>query len=318
MGTPRVVIDPTRDVAVWRWDLASEAFGESGPNEDPDGDGTAFALDLRFPGQRYDAATGLHHNYFRDYDPTVGRYVQSDPIGLNGGMSTYAYGEGAPLVFSDPLGLQGKGLGGMLGRMIARPMVQRMGGGLLAKAASQAAKARAHARRAAELAQRMQGIWGRITRGGKRGAEEVPQGCGGANISAQTTGTTETIFVTPRGVAIRANTLAQRGSSRLAGNFRALEGASVREIVSRVPRDWTMVPQDRGAGIKFLDARGYERLRLHGPSATAPAGSNSASGWTMRIMDRAGNYYDNSGNIVPYRANDGHIPIFGNPALGRS
>ena len=66
MGTPRVVIDPTRDVAVWRWDLASEAFGESGPNEDPDGDGTAFALDLRFPGQRYDAATGLHHNYFSD------------------------------------------------------------------------------------------------------------------------------------------------------------------------------------------------------------------------------------------------------------
>jgi RHS repeat-associated protein len=173
MGRPRVVIDPTRDVAVWRWDLSGEAFGESAPNEDPDGDGTAFALDLRFPGQRYDAATGLHDNYFRDYDPTVGRYVQSDPIGLNGGMSTYAYGEGAPLVFSDPLGLQGK----RLGDMIARPIVQRMGGGLLARAASAAAQARAQARRAAELAQRMQGIWGRIARGGKRGAEEVPQGC---------------------------------------------------------------------------------------------------------------------------------------------
>jgi filamentous hemagglutinin len=177
MGTPRVVIDPTRDVAVWRWDLAGEAFGESAPTEDPDGDGIAFLLDLRFPGQRYDAATGLHYNYHRDYDPTVGRYVQSDPIGLNGGLSTYGYGEGAPLVVSDPLGLQGKGLGGMIGRMIARPMVQRMGGGLLAKAASQAAKARAHARRAAELAQRMQGIWGRIARGGRRGTEEVPLGC---------------------------------------------------------------------------------------------------------------------------------------------
>jgi uncharacterized protein RhaS with RHS repeats len=66
MGTPRVVIDPTRDIAVWRWDLSGEAFGESAPNEDPDGDGTAFLLDLRFPGQRYDAATGLHHNYFSD------------------------------------------------------------------------------------------------------------------------------------------------------------------------------------------------------------------------------------------------------------
>jgi RHS repeat-associated protein len=45
---------------------------------------------MRFPGERHDAATGLYHNDFRDYDPTVGRYVQSDPIGLAGGISTYA------------------------------------------------------------------------------------------------------------------------------------------------------------------------------------------------------------------------------------
>ncbi len=181
LGSPRVAIDPVRDVAVWRWDLTGEAFGETLPNEDPDGDGIAFVLDMRFPRQRYDAATGLYHNYFRDYDPAIGRYVQSDPIGLAGGISTYAYGNGAPLGFSDPLGLQGRGPGSgwgqRIGAMIARPLVERMGGGLLARAAGQAAKQGADMRRAQKLLERMQGIWGRIGRGGKRGTDEVPQGC---------------------------------------------------------------------------------------------------------------------------------------------
>ena len=105
LGTPRVVIDPTRNVAVWRWNLADEAFGDSAPNQDVDGDGTAFVFDMRFPGQRYDSATGLNYNYFRDYDPGTGRYAQSDPIGLGGGMTTYSYAEGSPLVYSDPEGL---------------------------------------------------------------------------------------------------------------------------------------------------------------------------------------------------------------------
>lgn len=105
LGTPRVVIEPARNAAVWTWDLKSEAFGDSVPNEDPDVDGIAFRLDMRFPGQRYDAASGLTYNYFRDYDPTSGRYVQSDPIGLAAGVSTYAYVEGAPASYVDPAGL---------------------------------------------------------------------------------------------------------------------------------------------------------------------------------------------------------------------
>jgi RHS repeat-associated protein len=105
LGTPRVVIDPTRNVAVWKWNLANEAFGDSAPNQDVDGDGTAFVFDMRFPGQRYDSATGLNYNYFRDYDPGTGRYAQSDPIGLDGGMSTYGYVNGSPLVYSDPEGM---------------------------------------------------------------------------------------------------------------------------------------------------------------------------------------------------------------------
>lgn len=53
----------------------------------------------------YNAETGTHYNYFRDYDPAVGRYVQSDPIGLVGGLNTYGYAEGSPMALVDPLGL---------------------------------------------------------------------------------------------------------------------------------------------------------------------------------------------------------------------
>ncbi|WP_161795339.1 RHS repeat-associated core domain-containing protein [Xanthomonas sp. GPE 39] len=106
LGSPRAVIDSVRDVAIWRWDLKGEAFGNTAPDQDPDRDGTAFVLNLRFPGQRYDAASGLNQNYFRDYEPGTGRYVQSDPIGLGGGTNTYAYVINNPLMFIDPLGLQ--------------------------------------------------------------------------------------------------------------------------------------------------------------------------------------------------------------------
>jgi RHS repeat-associated protein len=105
LGSPRAVIDPVSKATIWRWRPSDDPFGAAPPDEDPDANGTHFVFDLRFPGQRYDAATGLHYNYFRDYDAETGRYVQIDPIGLTGGINPYLYANGSPWLYADPLGL---------------------------------------------------------------------------------------------------------------------------------------------------------------------------------------------------------------------
>ena len=89
---------------MWRWDQ-QEPFGVNPADENPSGLG-AFDLPLRLPGQYFDKETNLHYNYFRDcYDPVLGRYCQSDPIGLRGGINTYLYVAANPIGFVDPLGL---------------------------------------------------------------------------------------------------------------------------------------------------------------------------------------------------------------------
>jgi len=106
LNTPRVITNQTNQV-VWRWDHA-EPFGSNPPNENPSGLGN-FTCNLRLPGQYFDKETNLHYNYFRDFDSAIGRYVQSDPIGLKGGINTYAYVNGNPLRFVDLLGLDATG-----------------------------------------------------------------------------------------------------------------------------------------------------------------------------------------------------------------
>jgi RHS repeat-associated protein len=111
LGTPRVITNQPAQV-VWRWDN-DDPFGANAANENPSGLGT-FSCNLRFPGQYFDKETNLHYNYFRDYDPAMGRYIQADPLGVTttgGPMPTtlshlYAYSLNDPLRFFDPEGLE--------------------------------------------------------------------------------------------------------------------------------------------------------------------------------------------------------------------
>ena len=102
LGTPELLTDESGTV-LWKADY--HPFGQISL---PVSSNTA---NIRFPGQYFDAETGLHYNYFRDYDPYQGRYLQSDPIGLGGGINTYLYANSNAIMFIDPRGLlvwQGK------------------------------------------------------------------------------------------------------------------------------------------------------------------------------------------------------------------
>ena len=71
LGTPRVVSSSQGDV-VWSWE----------PMQGVGVDSLPFVYNLRHPGQYADGESGLYYNHFRSYNPAIGRYVESDPIGL--------------------------------------------------------------------------------------------------------------------------------------------------------------------------------------------------------------------------------------------
>lgn len=95
LATPQVITDSTQQI-VWRG--YQKPFGEI----------EETVLDVvnsqRFPGQHLDSESGLNYNYFRDYDPSLGRYIQSDPIGLKDGPNTYAYVYSNPIIHYDSNG----------------------------------------------------------------------------------------------------------------------------------------------------------------------------------------------------------------------
>ena len=91
LDTPRVVVN-AQDQEIWRWDASP--FGDTLADEQPTGGLPSYTQNLRFPGQQYDRETGAHYNYFRDYEAGSGRYLQSDPIGLDfGNFSNFSYVE---------------------------------------------------------------------------------------------------------------------------------------------------------------------------------------------------------------------------------
>ncbi len=98
LNTPRLIAD-AQQRTVWRWDQ-QEPFGVTVPDENPSGLG-AFEFPLRFPGQYADKETNLYYNNARDYWPEGGRYLQSDPIGLRGGLNLYQYARSNPISFAD-------------------------------------------------------------------------------------------------------------------------------------------------------------------------------------------------------------------------
>ena len=99
LGTPQVATDKSQKTV---WAASYQPFG--GLNAAASQTAT-LAQDLRLPGQIMDAETGLYANGFRSYAPGWGRYTQSDPLGLTGGLNTYGYALGNPFSYSDPWGL---------------------------------------------------------------------------------------------------------------------------------------------------------------------------------------------------------------------
>ena len=96
IGTPQQLVDDTGAVA---WEARYTSFGKADPVTE------IITNNFRLPGHYYDEETGLHYNGHRYYDPDTGRYLRTDPLGIDGGLNLYVYAMNSPLMFTDPDGL---------------------------------------------------------------------------------------------------------------------------------------------------------------------------------------------------------------------
>ncbi|MCV2886371.1 RHS domain-containing protein [Aestuariibacter sp. AA17] len=105
LGTPQALIDQNNQIV---WQAQYSSFGEVAESA------SGVVNNLRFSGQYHDRESGLYFNNARDYDPSLGRYIQSDQLGLFDGPNTYTYAHNNPLTYTDPtgeFGLIGAGIG---------------------------------------------------------------------------------------------------------------------------------------------------------------------------------------------------------------
>ncbi len=112
LGTPRALTDQNKNIV---WQSSYTPFGEATESI------ATVENNLRFSGQYFDEETGLHYNYFRYYDPTTGRYITSDRIGLGDGPNTYLYGQANPLKYTDPTGEAAQAVAGCVAGAWAGP-----------------------------------------------------------------------------------------------------------------------------------------------------------------------------------------------------
>ncbi|CDX05896.1 RHS repeat protein [Shigella flexneri] len=96
-GAPEEMTDSDGKIV---WETGYQVWGNTIQEKDHGG----VEQNLRYQGQYLDRETGLHYNLHRYYDPDVGRFMVTDPIGLRGGLNLYSYAPN-PLKYADPLGL---------------------------------------------------------------------------------------------------------------------------------------------------------------------------------------------------------------------